>query len=47
MSYFRCIKEIVPNFWLLFIFMEVLFKGKVIGNKSIYIFYTLAINEIL
>lgn len=41
------LKKMVANFWFLFIFMEVLFKGKVVGNKSIYIFYTLTINAIL
>lgn len=46
-SYFGCIKKMVANFWVLFIFMEVLFKGKVVGNKSIYLFYTLTINAIL
>lgn len=39
-KFFGCIKEMVANFWFLFIFMEVLFKGKVVGNKRIYIFYT-------
>lgn len=46
-KFFGCIKEMVANFWFLFIFMEVLFKGKVVGNKRIYIFYTLTINKIL